>query len=1060
MFPTSFLPLVRMLGRAPALLTWGRALLALLAVSFSTGGWAAERAVYCDSAAAGPGDGTLGNPYRSLAQIPWTTIGGWASAGDSVNIALKRGSLFRETFTITTSGAPGRPIIISDYGEGLPPRIYGDKAYVGWATSNAGANLFEVADPNITSAVWTNDVPLFKGTNASVLRPGEWISSGGFLRFRCDLGNPDALGLEVRGAIRPYGIIINASNLTFKNLVAGYTRNQAVRILGGEGITFESCTLVASPESAWVANTSALFLTCRFINGQVTIDNPAANARLLYCLLQHDPEYGHIRNLNVLNAAAVAVLNSAFVGGCRNQVFNSAAGNLGFTNCIFTAHGSDLDSYGDPTIQSSVGVCVIDHCSVLPSGRNTDFLKGVTLGRSNLYLGPKFRNYARDGIIMPQIDDYENLNTWDLVCQKADIFGFKATFAISQTHVLALDNPAKARIHALIAEGHGIAAHTRSHAELGVPLAFTLRYLGSGNSCSLNVSGGRLTTTIENDTNGDAVDLDLSIFAKDAVGPSDALIRYLDAHPQYECHSGRYPNQNFGQRVPLEFLFPVQIADIKAAAGSVFYETNSWYRYEIIGSKTDLETAFPEAGNLLGFVYPSSGYLANDGLKAIGFPMQFGAGFRYGRTVNRVKNWVRTRMNMFDASVGKSLVLPICLLKFEGDCNDILNSRHFTGSNVTFVASQDTTGPKAVSFNGTSSMISRTNDPAWDYSWRDWMVRVKIRPQSLSREQTLWYHGANSDNHLRLFLTGDGRLAFEVLEQGVVRLALMTQPGLLSTTQTKSVAMQQAHDRWQLWIGNEMVAATTNLFTIQPQEGPLILGCAPGTTPGEIAQPYGGLMDDVTWVILGYAQSASIAETVAFSGGALAIYGHNETFIPSELWRLGFQAWKESGVNVCVTNVQGAISRLLETGTMDPTDAYLYTGWHGTNDFRLQPSSPCIDAAEPSALLSYPDIHDLAGNRITDHQGNLLVPGLDVGPYESAFDPEMRPLLSISTLPEGLVRIRLPAVTTTPGVLEATEDLETWVPIETNSTPVNGFYEFHEPSGPHANSYLRARLLP
>ena len=66
--------------------------------------------------------------------------------------------------------------------------------------------------------------------------------------------------------------------------------------------------------------------------------------------------------------------------------------------------------------------------------------------------------------------------------------------------------------------------------------------------------------------------------------------------------------QNSNHRVPLQFLFPVEIADIKAVAGSVFYDTNAWYRYEIVGSKTDLESTFPEAGELLGFVYANSGY--------------------------------------------------------------------------------------------------------------------------------------------------------------------------------------------------------------------------------------------------------------------------------------------------------------------------------------------------------------------------------------------------------------------------------------------------------------------
>jgi hypothetical protein len=416
-------------------------------------------------------------------------------------------------------------------------------------------------------------------------------------------------------------------------------------------------------------------------------------------------------------------------------------------------------------------------------------------------------------------------------------------------------------------------------------------------------------------------------------------------------------------------------------------------------------------------------------------------------------------MNLYDASVGKSLVLPICELQFEDNCSDTIAGRHFISSNLTYVPSGDTTGAKAAWFNGTSSSVVRTNDPAWDYSWRDWMFRAKIRPQTLSREQTLWYHGGNAGNYLRVFLTADGRLALEVVDQGTVRMALQTQPGALFTNQTQSVAAQQTHDRWFLWIGNEIAAANTNLITIQAQDGPLLLGCSPSgavETTGE--HYYGGLMDDVIWVVLGYAQTAAIAETVTFSGGALPVYGHNETYVPSEVWRLAFQAWNESAVNVCVTNLNGGIARLLETGTFEADEYLLSSAWRGTNDFRLRPDSPCVDAAEPAAVLGIPRLRDLAGNPITDDAGNLLIPRLDMGPYESAFDYEMLPFLTIDLLAEGLIRLRVPAEGRMSCLFEATLNGGNWFPIRTNTVPTNGFYECYQSTGRELNTFYRARL--
>ena len=217
-------------------------------------------------------------------------------------------------------------------------------------------------------------------------------------------------------------------------------------------------------------------------------------------------------------------------------------------------------------------------------------------------------------------------------------------------------------------------------------------------------------------------------------------------------------------------------------------------------------------------------------------------------------------------------------------------------------------------------------------------------------------------------------------------------------------------------------------------------------------------MDDVFWVVLGYAQSAAIAETVVFSGGALATYAHNDTFVPTELWRLAFQAWSESGVNVCVTNINGAVARLLETGTYEADHYSLHTAWGGTNDLRLRPDSPCVGAAESSAVVGIPGLRDLAGNPITDEVGNLLIPHLDIGPYESAFDPEMGSLLKIDWLPEGLIRLRLPAVIRISCFFEASLDLRTWFPIGTNILPTNGFYEWFEPIGRQSNTFYRARL--
>ena len=106
---------------------------------------------YVDSAAAGGGDGTIGTPWNTIAQVNGHTF-----AADDF-IYFKCGSTFRETLTITQSGTAGHPITYGSYDSGALPAISGADLLATWTKH----------DTNIWKATVTLDygplVVLFDG---------------------------------------------------------------------------------------------------------------------------------------------------------------------------------------------------------------------------------------------------------------------------------------------------------------------------------------------------------------------------------------------------------------------------------------------------------------------------------------------------------------------------------------------------------------------------------------------------------------------------------------------------------------------------------------------------------------------------------------------------------------------------------------------------------------------------------------------------------------------------------------------------------------------------------
>jgi len=118
-------------------------LTAVLILVLAVSGWGADQNIYLDNTTGG--DGSIGSPYSTFAEINWTTGGAnsifdWVDGGDDVYINLKKGVTWRKQLTVGTSGASGHPITIQAYGSGADPIINAADVITGWSSYGGGTS--------------------------------------------------------------------------------------------------------------------------------------------------------------------------------------------------------------------------------------------------------------------------------------------------------------------------------------------------------------------------------------------------------------------------------------------------------------------------------------------------------------------------------------------------------------------------------------------------------------------------------------------------------------------------------------------------------------------------------------------------------------------------------------------------------------------------------------------------------------------------------------------------------------------------------------------------------
>jgi hypothetical protein len=294
--------------------------------------------IYIDPIAVGSGTGTIGSPYSSFAQIPWSAIKNWVAAGDNVFINLKRGSEFRESLVVGASGAQSRPITIQPYGEGAKPIINGSDNYTtgqgGYTWVQVGSTnawyLSKSGNPGINepASLWHDGAYYTRGT-LGALTSGKWA-----------WGDPNSLGYntvvvysagaptaKIEGAQRANCIYVeNKTYLTLSNLELKQNGNKS-----GGNYTYHSATM----ELYFTGGAGNIIVEYCDIHDSGGAMTPITAFRVSYVTVRYCNIYNHLNAAR--SSGQLITFDSGAAGTCSNWLIqhNTLYNNLNSSgDCI------------------------------------------------------------------------------------------------------------------------------------------------------------------------------------------------------------------------------------------------------------------------------------------------------------------------------------------------------------------------------------------------------------------------------------------------------------------------------------------------------------------------------------------------------------------------------------------------------------------------------------------------------------------------------------------------------------------------------------------------------
>lgn len=164
--------------------------------------------------------GTSGHSWKTLAKVNSFKF----APGDT--ILLMRNHIWREQLTISSSGAPDRPITYGCFGKGNPPLISGADQVTNWSAAGDGVYRadFAMQPANLYGGYNGLEViPLQPQASAAAVAktPGSWFYDAPAKQIVLRLANgSDPNGREINAAVRKFGVLSEGhSFVTVQDLV-------------------------------------------------------------------------------------------------------------------------------------------------------------------------------------------------------------------------------------------------------------------------------------------------------------------------------------------------------------------------------------------------------------------------------------------------------------------------------------------------------------------------------------------------------------------------------------------------------------------------------------------------------------------------------------------------------------------------------------------------------------------------------------------------------------------------------------------------------------------------
>ena len=494
---------------------------------------------------------------------PWASIARVNRAGlrSGDRVYFLRGGTWRETLQPQASG-----LYFGAYGTGARPVISGaDQLGPGLFTLlwfPSGTNVWSYPVSSAPTQVWFNGVLGTRvSSQAQVQVQVQWFYGSGRV-FIYSNGLPE-LKFTAPGVEASTRNAFNTANLT--------------------GVTAEHLAFVNG------ADVDACL--CSGTNGQVTFNDVVFSGALN-------------EGLRVLSGSPVLTTSELINNGAGMKV--SGGNGFTLTESLLSGNRAQAITVDGTTSASSItsstvsgnstaspNTYIITNFSSFPLTASNSILlpnpyqpkiygvSGLTDAGNNVTQSPEFKQRAANLIVVPFVDDYNNLPVAQAVAQAAQSYGCKLSYALNTKLVTPA---AWTQIAQLQSTGVEIVAHTRSHSDLANNNVFAIQYTGPATQATMtiNQTSGLLLTYL----NGSSTP-DLSLPISNTYAGIIDIINTIPAGSPYQVVI--QTNQNYFTPVNLANVASVSIKSTPymAQAGP------GYLTWEVEGAKADLVANLP-----------------------------------------------------------------------------------------------------------------------------------------------------------------------------------------------------------------------------------------------------------------------------------------------------------------------------------------------------------------------------------------------------------------------------------------------------------------------------------